>query len=81
MWAASKSKEPPNIFVKVLGAGNPVPLLKPTEGIAHVLPTWSPDGRFIACVRAVQLMPPVADPKSKMTVAEALMNETTRAQT
>jgi Tol biopolymer transport system component len=50
-WQGEKSTDPSvyNIYVQLVGAGNP---LKLTSGSAADLhPVWSPDGRFIAFYR------------------------------
>ena len=73
VWAPGKAKEPPSIYVKVLGAGNPVRLLKPEENVGHVLPTWSPDGRYIACVRVLQ-QPDVEASSQNNSVAQQIMD-------
>jgi DNA-binding winged helix-turn-helix (wHTH) protein len=71
-WSSGKN-DPVGIYVKVLGAGNSVRLLPPQEGVAHVLPTWSPDGRFIACVRATEMPSTAQDPKKQVSVAERII--------
>ena len=72
VWTGSK-KDPPGIFVKVLGAGNPVRLLPPQENVAHIMATWSPDGRFIACVRRVHPVLPPGDEKTKSSVVQRML--------
>ncbi len=72
-YAWAESKRAPNIYVKVLGAGSPVPLVPSQENVARVNPVWSPDGRFIACVRAVKLPDLPVDPKDNTSIVEKLM--------
>lgn len=80
-WSAGgKDQPPPDIYVKVLGAGSPVRLMPPQPNVARVLPAWSPDGRFIACLRIARRPPPVVDEKEsqaeqKLSVAERMMKQ------
>lgn len=53
VWSPSPTV-PPGIYLKVVGAGSPVALLPSKKGVVHILPAWSPDGRYIACVRGVK---------------------------
>jgi Tol biopolymer transport system component/DNA-binding winged helix-turn-helix (wHTH) protein len=72
-YAWGESKRPPNVYVKVLGAGSPVPLVPAQGNVARGNPVWSPDGRFIACFRAVKLPDIPVDPKDKSGLVEKLM--------
>jgi Tol biopolymer transport system component/DNA-binding winged helix-turn-helix (wHTH) protein len=72
-WSDAE-KGRPDIYLKVLGAGSPVRLLAPQNNVVHVLPTWSPDGRFIACLRVTKAdEPPLPD--SKTSVAQRLLRD------
>lgn len=61
-WISGKN-ELPDIYVKLLGDGAPVRLLPQQSGVGHVVPAWSPDGRYLACVRFERLpdLPPDAN--------------------
>ena len=45
-------KQNPNIYVKLIGQGDPIQLTSSTEG--DYAPAWSPDGRWIAFVRSAE---------------------------
>jgi eukaryotic-like serine/threonine-protein kinase len=72
-WDGSEERPQRNfdIFVTVLGGGNPIPITHdPTDEIS---PDWSPDGRFIAFVRALSdsasgvfLIPAIGGPERKL---------------
>jgi Tol biopolymer transport system component len=55
MWTGPK-QDNPDIYVQQIGVGNPIQLT--TDVRADYNPVWSPDGRWIAFLRAVQLPPP-----------------------
>lgn len=65
-WVAHKG-DLPDIYVKLLNEGTPVRLIPPQENIGHFLPAWSPDGRYIACVRFERPPEPKPDPKQSVT--------------
>lgn len=64
-------KRPSNIYVKLIGSGEPVRL---TTGDGDFAPAWSPDGRYIAFLRArasfttaVMLIPSLGGPERELT--------------
>jgi len=65
-WVSGKN-ELPDIYVKLLGDGAPVRLLPQQTGVGHVVPTWSPDGRYLACVRFERLPDPAPNPNKSLT--------------
>ena len=65
-WVSGKN-ELPDVYVKLLGDGAPVRLLPQQAGVGHVVPTWSPDGRYLACVRFERLPDPAPDPNKSLT--------------
>ena len=65
-WVPGKN-ELPDIYVKLLGDGSPVRLLAPQAGVGHVVPAWSPDGRYIACLRFERPQDPAPDPNKSLT--------------
>ncbi len=67
VWSP-ENNEPPDIYVKVLGSGNPVRLLPRQENVAHFIPSWSPDGKFIACYRMKKPDTKPDDPANAMRV-------------
>jgi Tol biopolymer transport system component/DNA-binding winged helix-turn-helix (wHTH) protein len=65
-------KRPSNIYVKLIGGGEPVRLTNGNE--ADFAPAWSPDGRYIAFLRsqgpltsAVMLIPSLGGPERELT--------------
>jgi Tol biopolymer transport system component/DNA-binding winged helix-turn-helix (wHTH) protein len=65
-------KRPSNIYVKLIGSGEPVRLT--TGETADFAPAWSPDGRYIAFLRArgsfttaVMLIPSLGGPERELT--------------
>ena len=60
----------PDIYVKLLNEGSPVRLIPPQDGVGHILPAWSPDGRYIACVRFER--PPDLKPAANESPAQQI---------
>ena len=68
-WVSRKG-ELPDIYVKLLKDGAAVRLIPPKQEVGHVLPTWSPDGRYLACVRFER--PPELKPEANESLAEQI---------
>ena len=77
-WSPGDKDSPPNIYVKLLGAGNARALVSGDKDTLRALPAWSPDGRFIACVRAVRIpLPDFSKEKNsdKESIASKLVKD------
>ena len=61
MWTGPKDDNP-DIYVQLIGSGSPLQLT--TSASAEFNPVWSPDGKWIAFLRAERL-PPQSGPAGK----------------
>jgi Tol biopolymer transport system component/DNA-binding winged helix-turn-helix (wHTH) protein len=68
-WVSGK-QETPDIYVKMLKDGSPVRLIRAQDRVGHLLPAWSPDGHYIACVRFER--PPEFQPAGNESLAEQI---------
>ena len=68
-WGSDKHA-PPDIYVKMLKDGTPVRLIPAQDRVGHLLPAWSPDGRYIACLRFERQ--PYLQPDSNESVTEQI---------
>ena len=64
-WVSQKG-DLPDIYVKLVKDGTPVRLIPAQERVGHILPAWSPDGRYIACVRFERIPDPKPEPNESL---------------
>lgn len=75
-WSPGEKDSPPNIYVKLVGAGNARALVPGDKDTMRALPAWSPDGRFIACIRAVRMpLPDFSKKSDKESIASKLVKD------